>query len=77
MDFERTDIDMVDDEAAPPNGAIPVIRRGGPRDGGLMGYASVAPNLDGTSTTVFMHGAEPHPEPVEGCEACASFWEVP
>jgi hypothetical protein len=77
MDLQHVDVEMAtDDQEAPPNGAVPVIRHGGPRDGGLMGYASVFPTLDG-SLTVLMHGSDPHPEPVEGCEACAQLWDVP
>jgi hypothetical protein len=76
MDLEHCDVETAaDGDEAPPNGAIPVFRRGGPRDGDLMGYASAFINLD-ESCTVLLHGDEPHPEAVEGCPACAGLWDV-
>jgi hypothetical protein len=73
LELEETSIIMTDDdEQSPENGAIPVYRQGGPRDGDLMAYVSILPALDG-SAHFLVHGPDPHPEPVQGCAACADL----
>ena len=54
---------------APAEGAIPMLQRGGPDDGGLLGYVSVVQNEDG-SADLSVHGITPHSTPVKGCAGC-------
>ena len=48
--LEEMEIVMVGTGAwAPDNGAIPMYRKGGKTDGGLIGYVSVLPAPDGSA----------------------------
>ncbi len=58
---------------APENGGIPLYRKGGKTDGGLIGYASVLPAPDGGGARVLLHGRVPHLAPVSGCAACVEL----
>lgn len=54
---EMTIVMAEHNEAVPPNGAIPMYRQGGPRDGDLMGYVSLFDSPDDELRIVF-HGYE-------------------
>jgi hypothetical protein len=73
LNTEETEVVMSGEGAwAPDNGAIPMYKNGGKRDGELMGYVSVLPALDG-SVQILVHGMSPHRSPVSGCIACGGL----
>lgn len=76
-----TAVMTTDEDAAPVNGAVPLYRQGGPKDGGLMGYCTVlhVSTDDPPEAWIGFHGVLPHPTstpPAPGCEGCHAVIEI-